>query len=301
MGSRGRDDVLMRQKVVLSLLAYLKKPVSPTVLVKLIFLLRHETKLKRAPSFYDFVPDKYGPFSFVLHRELLKLKRDGYLCGDERSIALSEQVIDSVEEKISELPAAVRAAVRDVVGRYGSKGQTRLVRDVYEGYPWYASKSMLRGFWPRTSPNVEKASLAVYTAGYEGRSVDAFFDDLMRNGIQLVIDVRANPVSRRYGFCKRRFGEIAGRLGLGYRNMPSLGVPSEYRSALTGVDSRERLLDMYEQEVLPQRQTEIIEVAESMKRTAAVLVCMEKNPRCCHRSRLAEAVFRKTLLEVKEI
>ena len=35
-----------------------------------MFLLRMETELKQLSSFYDFVPYKYGPYSFALYRDL---------------------------------------------------------------------------------------------------------------------------------------------------------------------------------------------------------------------------------------
>ena len=53
--------MLTRERIILRLLTQVAKPLSRTVLVKLVFLLRHETTLKDVPSFYDFVPYKFGP------------------------------------------------------------------------------------------------------------------------------------------------------------------------------------------------------------------------------------------------
>ncbi|RLB95400.1 MAG: hypothetical protein DRH50_04310 [Deltaproteobacteria bacterium] len=293
--------MLIRQKTVLALLSRANKPLSPTVFVKLAFLLRQETGLKNEPTFYDFVPYKYGPFSFALYRELTNLRRDGYVTPDEERVAICEGTVGLAEEKIDELPAAFHEAVEKVVRRYGRKSQSGLVKDVYTRYPWYAIKSELTGLRPNLSMRVKKASPAVYTAGYEGKSVDAFFNHLLKNGIWLIIDVRANPVSRRYGFSKRQFSEIARRLGLDYLHMPELGIPSKYRVNLSDFDSYQRLMKKYEQEMIPKVGNEIDEVGKLMMKTPAVLVCVEKDVRCCHRSRLAVAVSRKTGLEVKHI
>jgi len=293
--------VLIRQKTVLALLSRTNKPLSPTVFVKLAFLLRQETGLKNEPTFYDFVPYKYGPFSFALYRELTNLRRDGYVTPDEEHVAICERTVGLAEKKIDELPAAFHEAVEKVVRRYGRKSQTGLVKEVYTRYPWYAIKSELADLRPKSSVRVKKACPAVYTAGYEGKSVDAFFNHLLRNGIRLIIDVRANPVSRRYGFSKRQFSEIARRLGLDYRHMPALGIPSKYRGDLSDFDSYQRLMKKYEQEMIPRLGDEIDEVGKLMMETPAVLVCVEKDVRCCHRSRLADAVSRKTGLEVKHI
>ena len=293
--------MLIRQKTVLALLSRANKPLSPTVFVKLAFLLRQETGLKNEPTFYDFVPYKYGPFSFALYRELTNLRRDGYVTPDEELVAICERTVGLAEEKIDELPAAFHEAVDKVVKRYGRKSQTGLVKDVYTRYPWYAIKSELTDLRPKSSVRVKKARPAVYTAGYEGKSVDAFFNHLLKNGIRLIIDVRANPVSRRYGFSKRQFSEIARRLGLDYRHMPELGIPSKYRGDLSDFNSYQRLMKKYEQEMVPKLGDEIDEVGKLMMKTPAVLVCVEKDVRCCHRSRLADAVSRKTGLEVKHI
>ena len=302
--------MLIRQKTVLALLLRANKPLNPTVFVKLAFLLRHETGLKNEPTFYNFVPYKYGPFSFALYRELTNLRRDGYVTPDEERVALCGRTVSLAEEKIDELPAAFHEAVDKVVRRYGRKSQKGLVKDVYTRYPWYATKSELTdlsacnaqaGLRPKSSVRAKKACPAVYTAGYEGKSVDAFFNHLLKNGIRLIIDVRANPASRRYGFSKRQFSEIAGRLGLDYRHIPSLGIPSKYRVDLSDFDSYQRLLKRYEQEMIPKLGDEIDEVGKLMEETPAVLVCVEKDVRCCHRSRLANAVSRKTGLEVKHI
>jgi uncharacterized protein (DUF488 family) len=271
------------------------------VFVKLAFLLRQETDLGKDCSFYDFVPYKYGPFSFALYRELSTLRHDGYVTPNEKHIALCMQTAGLVEEKIDELPTAFQEAVDKVFTRYERKSQAELVKDVYARYPWYATKSELINWLPKSLVRAKKADPAVYTAGYEGKSVDAFFDHLLRNGIRLILDVRANPISRRYGFSKKQLSEIAERLKLGYRHMPDLGIPSKYRVDLTDFDSYQRLLKKYEKEKLPKLVVEIDEVGKLMKETPTVMVCVEKDFRRCHRSRLADAVSRKTGLQVKHI
>jgi len=293
--------MLVRQKIVLALLSQVGKPLSRTAFLKLVFLLREETELSRASTFYDFVPYKHGPFSFSLYRELENLRRHGYLDPCQERVALCQHAADLAEEKIRGLPAAIHEAVNEVLRCHGGKSLSALVRDVYSRYPWYATRSERTDLLPDPLVRPRKARPAVNTVGYEGESVDCFFNRLLKRGIQLIIDVRANPVSRRYGFSKKRFSEIASKLGLGYSHMPELGIPAEYRAELTDYDSYQDLLDMYERERLPRCNNEIDEVADLMRRTPAVLVCLEKDFRCCHRGRLAEAVSRQTGLEVAHL
>jgi uncharacterized protein (DUF488 family) len=83
--------------------------------------------------------------------------------------------------------------------------------------------------------------------------------------------------------------------------MASLGIPSEYRADLSDFESYQRLLKKYEEEMIPVLEDEIDEVGRLMEETPAVLVCVEKDVRCCHRSRLAVAVSRKTGLGIRHI
>jgi uncharacterized protein (DUF488 family) len=294
----GREDVLIRQKTVLSLLLQAGRPLSPTVFVKLVFLLRQETELGKDRSFYDFLPYNFGPFSFTLYWDIGSLRKTGYVAPEEERISLSGRTRDLAEKETEGLPASIRTAVANVLGRYGTMSEGALVQDVYTRYPWYATRSELTDLRPKPALKVKEASPAVYTVGYEGRSVDAFFNHLLQEGIRVVVDVRANPVSRKYGFSGLRLGEFCKRLRLEYRHVPSLGIPSTERARLNGFASYQRLLNRYEQAMLPKRLAEVKEVGSLMRRQPAVLVCVEKDVRCCHRSRLADSVAKATGLEV---
>lgn len=290
--------MLTRQKTVLSLLTQAGRPLSPTVFVKLVFLLRHETGLEKDRSFYDFVPYNFGPFSFTLYWELGSLRQNGYVTPEEDRIALCGRTRRLAEEEAEDLPSSIRAAVADVLERYGRMNQKALIRDVYTRYPWFALNSKLPERDAVSVQRPKKARPAVYTAGYEGRSVDAFFNDLLRRGIHVIVDVRANPVSRKYGFSGLRLGEFCTKLGLEYRHVPTLGIPGSARAGLNGFASYQRLLKRYEETMLPERAAEVEDVGRLMRRQPSVLVCVEKDVQCCHRSRLAEAVARDTGLEV---
>lgn len=294
----GRADVLTRQKTVLSLLVQADRPLSPTVFVKLVFLLRQETELGKDRSFYDFLPYNFGPFSFTLYWDLGSLRKTGYVAPEEKRISLCSRTRDLVETETEGLPASIRSAVADILGRYGTMNERALVQDVYARYPWYATRSELTDLRPKPALKVKEASPAVYTVGYEGRSVEAFFNHLLQEGIRVVVDVRANPVSRKYGFSGLRLGEFCKKLRLEYRHMPSLGIPSTERAGLNGFASYQRLLNRYEQAMLPDRSTEVKDLGRLMRQRPSVLVCVEKDVRCCHRSRLAEAVAQATGLDV---
>jgi len=281
--------VLTRQKIILYLLHRVSGALSPTSLMKLAFLLRHETVLSADPSFYDFVPYKYGPFSFTMYRDLSDLRERGYLAAC-RDVELAASAATLDHDSTGDLPVRTKLAVEDVLARYGQMDQSSLVRDVYRRYPWFAVNSILpeRADIPVVRPR--QAPCAVYTCGYQGRSVDAFFNLLLTRGIEVVLDVRRNAISRKYGFSGRRLAELCGKLGLKYQHLPSLGIPSSERAGLSDLASYQRLLDWYERTVLPDRTAQVNALAHLMSQQPAVLVCVERHADCCHRGRLAGSV-----------
>ena len=63
----------------------------------------------------------------------------------------------------------------------------------------------------------------IYSVGYEGLTVAGLVERLLQNRIEEVVDVRANPVSRRPGFSKKRLAESLTAAGIAYRHEPLLG------------------------------------------------------------------------------
>ncbi|MEX2167739.1 MAG: DUF488 family protein [Pirellulales bacterium] len=290
--------MLKRQKLILALLREAEEPLTSTRFVKLIFLMRKQAPFCDDPTFYDFVPYKFGPFSFALYRELSALQRDGYIAPDENSISLNNKTRSLTTTAIAELSPHFSDAVRSVVRQYGGLSQKALLRKVYSEHPWYATKSELSDLVPDKLPTLRPAPVAVYTVGYEGKSVDAFFDHLLRSGIQALIDVRANPVSRKYGFAAKSLREIGTKVGLAYWHLPELGIEGTERTTLTSVAAYHKLLDRYQSEMLPRRRASIKRLAELLGECPSALMCVERDVQCCHRSRLATAVAKVSGLPV---
>lgn len=292
--------MLRRQKTMLALLAEAGGPVSSTALVKYAFLLRQETDYASDSAYYDFVPYKFGPFSFALYRELESLQRDGYVSHEGGRLQLTAELRRSSLQKVAELSQAERSSVVEVSRIYGNMRHRKLLANVYKRYPHYASRSELSDLRPGRTPSIPEAEPAAYTVGYERKSVDAFFDALLRVGIRHVVDVRANPVSRKYGFARSSMSGIAKKLKIDYTHLPTLGIPSNERATLGSRASYQRLLDRYERR-LPKHASEIDMLGEQMQATPSVLVCMESDVECCHRSRLAQAVSKVSGLPVRHL
>lgn len=289
--------MLNRQRIILALLAQAPGPLSRTRLVKLLFLMRHETPLAHLPSFYDFVPYKYGPFSFILYRDMQILKESGYIQNDSQ-VSLSTQTLNKVRHEIDRLPSTISSIITCFTDKYGKTSQDALLEMVYHKHPWFTLNSELVEHNIDAINHTSGAQSAIYTVGYEGKSIDSFLNNILKHGIKNVIDVRANPISRKYGFAKSQLRNLCGKLDLGYHPVPSLGIPSKNRAGLGDHASYQCLLDWYEHSMLPSRLDEVAALGCHIDETPSVLVCFEEDVECCHRSRLAKAVANASSLEV---
>jgi uncharacterized protein (DUF488 family) len=293
--------MLRRQRTTLALLYEAKQRVSATQLFKLMFLLSQETFLGRDEAFYEFLPHKYGPYSFALNRELEALGSQGYIQENHAGSMNTYGVTPLGTKEQRSVDSDTNRAVRFIYEKYGQLGIQPLLRDVYSRYPWYSTRSELENLIPQDVPKRVVAPPAVYTMGYEERSVDGFFDRLLRVGIKVILDVRANPVSRKYGFAKKSLGAISGKLGLTYEHWPQLGIPSEKRQGVETPSEFKQLFGYYDRVILPKVNADVRRMADQMQQTPSVLVCMERQAHDCHRSHLAKVLSEASGLSVVDL
>jgi uncharacterized protein YwgA len=277
--------------------------VSRTKLMKLLFLLASRLDDSRSTYRHDFVPYKYGPFSFGAYRDLHVLQDKGLVCvddGGEVGIRLPSAGRSEAARLSRQMPDDLRELIATTVQAWAGITIEALLRSVYAQFPWFASRSdrpeLCAQPWP-----VTKAPPSVYTVGYEGKNVDSFFNGLLKDGIQRILDVRRNPVSRKYGFARSSLSRISGKLGIDYEHRPVLGISSANRTDLTNPTAYQRLLDWYEFEYLSTQSVAVDEACALMQQKATALLCMEKDVQFCHRGRLARVVSSKSQLQVRHL
>jgi uncharacterized protein (DUF488 family) len=282
--------MLTRQKILLHLLKCADRPVQRIELMKWCFLLRHESECGGGSTFYDFVPYKLGPFSFALYQEIEKLQSTNYVISDgDQNWRLNPEVASAAVGLGSE----VERQARLVVGAFGRFSTDELLDYVYRRHPAFTVNSERQKLALRAT-----AKVAVYTAGYEGVSIDGFLNLLVECGIERLIDVRSNPIARRYGFHKSTLNRLLNRLDIDYCHFAELGIQSEVRQQFPVDGDRGDMFDAYETNTLTNEEAAVREVSELVSERPSVLVCMEADPRCCHRSRLAKPVSELTGLPV---
>jgi uncharacterized protein (DUF488 family) len=70
-----------------------------------------------------------------------------------------------------------------------------------------------------------------YTIGYEGTDIDRFVETLKVNGVELLADVRALPLSRKEGFSRSKLRQRVESECIAYLHLEALGDPKEGRDA----------------------------------------------------------------------
>src|SRR5690606_23222120 len=104
---------------------------------------------------------------------------------------------------------------------------------VYSRFPWYAQNTERHDLVHKVVEPTPPAEPAAYTVGYEGKCIDGFLAGILRSGVRRIVDVRRNPISRKYGFAKSTLSRHLTYLGIGYLHMPELGIASEERADLS--------------------------------------------------------------------
>jgi uncharacterized protein (DUF488 family) len=289
--------MLRRQRTILRLLTTADRATSATQIQKYLFLIRKETFLRDDTAFYEFVPYKFGPYSFAAQREIESLVACGYVESKGSSFLITQLGKREANHVDSD---TARAALL-IFSKYGDVPLKKLLMDVYARYPWYATKSTLEDIAPAVRRRLQTTPIAVYTIGYEESSVDCFLNRLLQAGIRQIVDVRANPVSRKYGFARSALARLAGKLGLEYAHFPELGIPSDRRKKVRTASQFRDLFWYYERQLLPAKADEVAKVAGLMSAAPSALVCMEKEAVDCHRSRLAARIASLTSLKAAHL
>jgi uncharacterized protein (DUF488 family) len=282
-----------RQRAILRLLHNEGGCTSRLRLVKLAFMLSRELEAPRT-GVYEFVPYRMGPFSFTLYYDLRTLGQEGWVDEREYEVRLAQ----GAELETAFLDRHFEAMIDRVSNKYRGTSTPELVDYVYTEHPWFTLNSEATQKRAVARP---KVGPAIYTVGYEGIMVDGLLDILLHAGVEQLIDVRCNPIARRYGFHKSTLNRLCADLGIEYVHVPLLGIPSVWRADLGDRASYERLFTRYELEILPAQLASVRHVARLIERRPSALMCMEADHASCHRSRLADKISKDTGLKIIEL
>ncbi len=131
----------------------------------------------------------------------------------------------------------------------------------------------------------------IWTIGYEQATMPDFLAALAGAGVEVVADVRAIAASRRPGFSKTALAANLAEAGIRYRHFRALGTPADGRAAARAGKKAELERIYSGQLELPEAMAAGAALAELAHDQRVALLCYEREPACCHRTLLREAML----------
>ena len=288
-----------RRKILLSLLEVFDNELEKIRLQKLLLLF---TQKQEIPA-YDFVPYKFGCFSFHANADLHTMIKYKQVSKQKKKWVRTEK-----KSWLNELKPQDRKTLFELKKDFGDKSVHELLEITYKNYPYYAINSTIlddvlgkedqKKITSHLDEQPEKQCL--FTIGYEGISLESYINKLIRNGVKALIDVRKNAMSMKYGFNKSQLKKACEGVGIQYIHYSEVGIKSSKRKELNTQDDYDRLFEDYKQTVLPktqETQEDIVDVIKEYNRVA--LTCFEAESCQCHRRPLAEFLIQNQELNLE--
>jgi len=134
-----------------------------------------------------------------------------------------------------------------------------------------------------------------FTIGYAGRTIKEILNLLDANRVRTLADIRQNPVSMyRPELSKNNLKRIVEQHGLRYAHLPELGVPRDIRAKAIDRGARDIIWEWYDRHVVKTYLGNLHRFLNGVEHPVA-LMCVEIDPRECHRHRLFLALEQKGL------
>jgi hypothetical protein len=128
----------------------------------------------------------------------------------------------------------------------------------------------------------------IYTIGYEGLALEAFLQQLRRARVQIIVDVRDVPLSRKRGFSKKALAAALNAAGMDYLHIRSLGCPKAIRDQYRANRDWEAYTAAF-LDHLRNQGVAVGQLAAVCKGSSAALLCYEADAGFCHRTYVARA------------
>lgn len=258
-------------------------------LQKLLFLFTQ----RQAKAEYDFIPYRFGCYSYSANADLTAMVT-------REMVSQTKTHFTSIEKTdyFKVLKETDKKLMLEIKALYGTMNADALMKHTYLNFPYWAINSV-KAIEILTKVQLEKVEnsrpkineIILFTIGYEGISLEEYLNRLLKNDVKILIDVRNNALSMKYGFSKSQLQRYCNSLGIEYMHFPEVGIKSEQRQELNTQSDYDNLFSVYCENNLKKTtasQLKILELLQENKRIA--LTCFEANICQCHRKHLSEAI-----------
>ena len=132
----------------------------------------------------------------------------------------------------------------------------------------------------------------LHTIGYEKRDLDEVLTMLADHDVEVLVDVRGTPRSRKPGFSRTRLAAALADYGIDYHHEGELGVAREERGAFRAGDEEVRA--RYRERLAGASAPTVERVAALARERRVALLCFERDEVDCHRRLVARAVVERS-------
>lgn len=126
----------------------------------------------------------------------------------------------------------------------------------------------------------------LFTLGYEGLIPEEFLNRLRKNNINILVDVREVPRSRKKGFSNAQLENMLCLHGIKYVHIQKLGSPSSIRKKIKENANYDYFFDKYRKYLKTQIE-ELKTLQKMIESSTCCLMCFEKDFKICHRKIIA--------------
>lgn len=278
-----------RRKYILALIQEFGGSLDNLNFQKLLFLATRRQEKKS----FDFVPYRYGCFSFQANQDLNTMIKLGNVVKDKRTWTC----IDKTDYK-NQLKREDVASIGWLYNTYSEFKTKDLVLETYRNYPFFATKSRIAERI-LTQKELERVNaqkrtfqeFMFFTIGYEGITLGKYLNKLIINDVKLLVDVRKNSFSMKYGFSKSQLQKACEGIGIKFLHMPQLGIESRERKELNSMNDYKKLFDTYKKTTLIENKDYLAELKKLCEEYGRIAItCFEKEVCMCHRGVVAKEI-----------
>jgi uncharacterized protein (DUF488 family) len=258
-------------------------------LQKLLFLF----SVKQEKPVYDFIPYHFGSYSISAHADLDAMARQALIGKTEKTYSTKDNT-----NYVKTLTLDDRLVLQNLITNHSNKSSDDLMKFTYSNFQYYAINSKT-AFKILSNSEYKKIlefkpignKTILFTIGYEGISLEEYLNRLIKNDVKVLVDVRSNPVSMKFGFSRSQLVSHCEKINIQYIHVPEVGIRSEFRQELNSQLDYDVLFEVYKNETLAKTgnyQENILELLKQKKRIA--LTCFEADINKCHRTHLAKSL-----------
>ncbi|NEW79334.1 MAG: hypothetical protein GZ086_07890 [Gelidibacter sp.] len=167
-----------RRKIILALLQLFEGELEKIRLQKLLFLFTQ----RQQKAEYDFIPYKFGCYSYSANADLTTMASKGMLTETDSHFKSNEKT-----DYLKAIKETDKKQLQEIKMLYGKMNANVLMKHTYINFPYWATKSIkaesiltANEFEKMNKSKPKSSKTILFTIGYEGISLEEYLNRLLK-------------------------------------------------------------------------------------------------------------------------